>query len=255
MNEANMNNTNNNVSAQQEQKPVEYKLMYDEYEPFSPTKAEKLTTTQQVAKLLNARLKEAFQDYKGCFIEPAQNGGISVTLLFNQLSADKIVKAENPDDQIAVAFMPVEAMRAGGSNIAERSRALSQEMNNGRRYNITAEAKSAFGDLISAEPKKINWNAISGEGYQRQAWAQEGYCWIKNIDIVRALEIIFGAKDKDTKARIYYNPMILAPVSNAQIVRPNNWIMDIQMMTDDSSKSMCDDMGIVSTGLFNCVTA
>lgn len=231
-----------------------YKLEWDSYERFNPTKAEKLTTTQQIAKMLNARLKPAFQDYKGCFIEPAQNGAISVTLIFNQLSADKIVKAENPDDQIAVAFMPVEALRSGGSNIAERSRALSNEMNNGRRYQITDEAKSAFGEMIAAEPNKINWKNISGEGYQRQGWTQEGYCYIKNIDIVKALEIIFGSKD-EAGIRTYYNPMILAPVSNTQIVRPNNWIMDIQMMTDESSKSMCEDMGIVSTGLYNCVQA
>lgn len=247
-----MNNENINNN---ENKEVEYKLVYDEYEPFAATKAEKLTTTQQVAKLLNARLKEAFQDYRGCFIEPAQNGGISVTLLFNQLSVDRIVKAENPDDQIAVAFMPIEALRAGGSNIAERSRALSNEMNNGKRYQLTPEAKSAFGDLIAADPKKINWKNISGEGYQRQGFVQEGFCYIKNIDIVKALEIIYGARDKDTKARMYFQPVLMAPVTNAQIVRPNNWIMNIQMMTDQSTKEMCDDMGIVSTGLFNCVEA
>ena len=243
-----MNEQNNETK----NKEVEYKLRFSEYEPFAPTKAEKITTTQHIAKMLNQRLKQAFQDYRGCFVEPAQNGAISVTLIFNQLSADKI---DNTEDAIAAAFLPVESLRTTGSNIAERSRALANEINNGRKYRISDEAKSAFGELIAADPSKINWNNVSGEGYQKQGWAQEGYCYIKNIDIIKVLEIIFGSRDKDTDAKIYYNPVVLAPVSNVNLARPNNWTVNIQFMTDESMKDMCEEVGFVSTGMFNCVNA
>ena len=151
--------------------------------------------------------------------------------------------------------MPIEALRTVGTNIAERNRALSNELNNGRKYRISQDAKDALGDLISANPNKINWNNISGEQFQRQGWTQDGYCYIKGIDIVRVLEIIYGSRDKDTKSRIYYNPMITAPVSNVNLARPNNWTMNIQFMTEESMKSMCEEVGYVSTGMFNCVNA
>lgn len=243
-------NNQNNEAAKEERLP--YKLEYTKFENFAPTKAEKITTTQHIARLLNERLKPAFQDYRGCFIEPAQNGGISVSLFFNQLSVDKIDKS---DDAVAVAFMPIEALRTVGTNIAERNRALSNELNNGRKYRISQDAKDALGDFISANPNKINWNNISGEQFQRQGWTQDGYCYIKGIDIVRVLEIIYGSRDKDTKSRIYYNPMITAPVSNVNLARPNNWTMNIQFMTEESMKSMCEEVGYVSTGMFNCVNA
>ena len=246
--------TNNNTNTTEEQKREPYTFDWTKFEPFLATIAQRIITTEQLAKLLNARLKPAYQDYRGCFIEPAQNGAISVTLLFNQLSADKIVQYDDPDDRVGVAFMPVEALRAGGSNIAERSRALSNEMNSGRRFQLTQDAKDGLGRFISNDPKKINWKNISGEGYQKQGWSQEGYCYIKGMDIIKVLEIIFGSKN-EAGDKIYYKPTIVSPVSNTQMVRPNNWVMSIQMMTDGSTRDLCTSMGIVSTGLFNCVQA
>ena len=96
-----------------------YTLEYTEFENFLPTKAEKVITTHELAKKLNARLKPAFQDYRGCFIAPNPNGVLTVMIQFNQLRENQI-----QDNGIATAFKAVESMRGVG-NIADRSRALS----------------------------------------------------------------------------------------------------------------------------------
>ena len=247
-----MNENQNNKTNTETKEQKGYKLNYLEFERFAPTKAEKIITTQRLAKMLNARLKPAFQDYRGSFIEPLQNGAISVTLLFNQLSTDKI---DTSEDAPAVAFLPAESLRATGKNIAERNRALANEMNNGRKYHISDEAKSAFEDLIAGNPNKINWNNIAGENYQKQGWTQEGYCYIKGIDIIKVLEIIYGSKDMDTGAKSYYYPVIVNSVPGPNPARPTNWTMNIQFMSDNSVKDICDEFGYSSTGLFNCVEA
>ena len=246
------NNENNN------QEKKSYKLEYTSFEEFNPTMEQKTTTTQEVGNLLNARLKPAFQDYRGCFIEPvrAANGigtVLAVTLIFNQLSENQIKHSDNPDMDIAVAFMPVGARKGVSTNIAERSRALSNELNDGRKYYITDEAKDALGDLIAKDPSKINWKAISGEQVENQGWARQGYCYVRGIDFNRVLEIIYGSKEDGS--RISYNAYVSGAVSGINTMKPNNWILNIQKMTDESTKEMCSSVGYVSTGMFNCIEA
>lgn len=245
---------NNNENKKQD---ASYKLEYTSFEDFNPTMEQKTTTTHHIASLLNARLKPAFQDYHGCFIEPirAANGGtiLAVTLTFDQLSENQIKHSEDPDMEIACGFRSISELKGAGTNIAERNRALTNELTDGRRFDITPEAKSALGDLISRDPKKINWKNITGENYESQGWTRKGYCYVRGIDFNRVLEIIFGSKEGDS--RISYNAFVSGAVSNSNLMKPNNWILNIQRMTDESAKEMCASVGYISTGTFNCVEA
>ena len=75
------------------------------------------------------------------------------------------------------------------------------------------------------------------------------------MSILKALELIYGAKD-EAGSKIFYNPIVVSPVPSAQLVQPNNWIINLQMMTESSAEQMYSDLGIIGgIGNYNCVTA
>jgi hypothetical protein len=39
------------------------------------------------------------------------------------------------------------------------------------------------------------------------------------------------------------------------MVQPNNWTIQLEMMTDASVQEMCNEVGLVSLGQYNCVQA
>jgi hypothetical protein len=225
-----------------------YSLNATEFEPFNGTKTVRIITTHNLAKLLNERLKPAFADYRGCFIEPASNGmGLTVTLTFNQIPHDA-------DETIAYGFESAESKRGTGT-IAERAQILYNEYGNGRKWKITQDAIDVFENLFQTQdPKNIKWSKVTGEIYERNGMFQEGRCVVYGIDFGRCMELIFGSKNDDG-SKIYYNGVIMQPVVNAQMVRPNNWTIQLEMMTDASVQEMCNEVGLVSLGQYNCVNA
>ena len=233
------------MERREENERAKYSLNVTEFEPFNGTKATKVVTTHNLAKLLNERLKPAFADYRGCFIEPFPNGqGLSVTLTFNQIP--------HSDGEV-YAFDSVESQRGQGT-IMERASHMYNEFANGRRYNVTQDGKDIFETLIECDPKKINWDRVTSEVYERNGIMQDGRNVVAGIDFNRCMGLVFGSKNDDG-SKIYYNALVMQPVANINAVRPNNWIVQLEMMTDTSVQEMCEEVGYVSLGQYNCVQA
>lgn len=241
----NKTNTNNENGGKKEER-AKYSLDVTKFEPFNGSKVIRVITTQNLAKKLNKRIKPAFADYRGCYIEPTPNGqGLSVTLTFNQVP--------HVDGEV-YAFESIESKRGEGT-IAERSMYLYNEFNNGRKYRITQDAIDVFEKLFAVrDPAKINWSNVTSEVYEHNGMFQEGRCIIYGVDFNRCIELIFGSKDDDG-SKIYYNGLVMQPVANQQMVRPNNWTLQLEMMTDASVQDLCDEVGYVSLGQYNCVQA
>ena len=83
---------------------------------------------------------------------------------------------------------------------------------------------------------------------------QDGRNIVAGIDFNRCMELVFGSKNDDG-SKIYYNALVMQPVANINAVRPNNWIIQLEMMTDTSVQEMCEEVGYVSLGQYNCVQA
>jgi hypothetical protein len=228
------------------QERVKYSLNVKEFEPFNGTKTVRVITTHNLAKLLNERIKPAFADYRGCFIEPMPNGqGLAVTLTFSQVPHV---------DGEAYAFESVESKRGEGT-IAERTLNLYNEFNHGRKYQITQDGIDILEGLYAVnDPKKIQWNKVTSEIYERNGMFQEGRNVVYSLDFNKCMELIFGSKNSDG-SKIYYNGIIMNAVVNQQMVQPNNWTIQLEMMTDASVQEMCNEVGLVSLGQYNCVQA
>jgi hypothetical protein len=225
-----------------------YSLDVTEFEPFNGTKTIRVVTTHNLAKMLNERIKPAFADYRGCYIEPMPNGqGLAVTFSFNQVP-------HSDDEDVAYGFDSVESKRGSGS-IAERVQNIYSELNNGRKWQISQDAIDVFENLFQVrDTKKIQWDKVTSEVYERNGMFQEGHCVIYGVDFNKCMELIFGAKNDDG-SKIYYNGIIMQPVVNTQMVRPNNWTLQLEMMTDASVQELCNEVGYVSLGQYNCVQA
>ena len=222
------------------------KLEFTEFDEFDGTIASKIINTHSLAKKVNARLGVIFKDYRGCYIQPTPTGGgISVTLIFNQLSP-----AEIGEDDI-LAFRSIESNRGHGT-IAERSRTITNGMRNGRRFQITDDGANALGQLFR-DPARINWNNASGEKYDQNGMFREGSNFVTGLDINKVLEMIYGSKNENGDI-IYYNLGIMGPVSTPQMAMINNWVARVDMMTNKSMEDMCSEAGFVTLGQYNCVT-
>ena len=235
-----MANENNNKEREK------YSLNVTEFEPFNATKVVRVITTQNLAKLLNERIKPAFADYRGCFIEPLPNGqGLSVTLTFNQVQHE---------EGNAYAFESIESQRGQG-DIASRAAHLYSEFSNGRKWKITQDGIDILEGLMATyDPKKINCDRVTSEAYEGNGFVHDGRNIVNGLDFNRCMELIFGSKNEDG-SKIYYNPIIMQPVINTMAVRPNNWTIQLEMMTDSSVQDMCNEVGYVSLGQYNCVQA
>lgn len=216
----------------------------EEFEPFDPNIATRLRTTFNLAKLLNARLKPIFQDYYGSFIEPTPNGaGLAVSLQFNQIPAGKV------DENKPIAFTTL----AGENNtLSERINNVRNSYSSGKKYFITDDAKNAL-KILFQNPDKINWNTVTTEKINNMGTFRESKSVIVGLDFQRVCEFIFGSNSQEA-GKLFYNATIVSPVATPNMVRPNNWIVSLQMMTQKSTEEMCSELGLVSTGSLNCVT-
>ena len=229
-----------------EEKKEPLTLQFEEFDEFEGTIVSKIINTHSLAKKVNARLSGIFKDYRGCYIQPIPTGGgISVTLVFNQLPLSDV----HEDD--IVAFKCIEAARGTGS-IAERSRILTNGMRNGRKFQITDDAANAIGALFR-DPARINWNNASGEKYDQNGMMRDGSNFITGLDINKVLEMIYGSKNENGDI-IYYNMDVMGPISSPQMAVVNNWVVRVDMMTNKSRDDMCAEAGFITLGNYNCVT-
>lgn len=221
-------------------------LEIQEFADFEGTITSKMINTHNLAKLINERLQPVFDDYRGSFISPMPNGaGIGITLIFNQLQPQQIT------EESVLAFKSTESARGAGGNIAERSRVLFNSIYNGRKFQITDDAAHALGVLFR-DPAKINWNSASGERYNRNGMGQGSCNYINGLDINKVLEMIYGSRNDDG-VKIFYRAQITSPIGNNGMQQVNNWLMRIDMMTEESGAEMCQEAGVVSLGDNNCV--
>lgn len=215
-----------------------------EFEPFDPNIATRLRTTFNLAKLLNARLKPIFQDYYGSFIEPTPNGvGLAVSLQFRQIPANKV------DENRPIAFT---TLQGDNSTLSQRVNNVRNSYSSGKKFFITDDAKNAL-KILFQNPDKVNWNNVTTEKMENMGTFRESKSVIVGLDFQRVCEYIFGSNSQEA-GKLFYNANIVSPVATPNMVRPNNWIVSLQMMTQKSTEEMCSELGLISTGSFNCVT-
>lgn len=215
-----------------------------EFEPFDPNIATRLRTTFNLAKLLNARLKPIFQDYYGSFIEPTPNGaGLAVSLQFRQIPANKV------DENRPIAFT---TLQGDNNTLSQRVNNVRNSYSSGKKFFITDDAKNAL-KILFQNPDKVNWNNVTTEKMENMGTFRESKSVIVGLDFQRVCEYIFGSNSQEA-GKLFYNANIVSPVATPNMVRPNNWIVSLQMMTQKSTEEMCSELGLISTGSFNCVT-
>ena len=215
-----------------------------EFDPFEPTKAEKFITTCTIAKKLNARLAPIFQDYKGCFIEPFPNGmGLAVSLQFRQLNPNSV-------DQSRYLAFSMPSAETGGS-LAARTANVRNGIINGRKFFPTEACKAL--KFLFQKPDKVDWTKVTKDAINNMGSYQETISVIVGIDFNRVCEYIFGSGTGTDAGKIFYRPTIMSPVLNGTS-SINNWVINLEMMTQASTERMCNEIGFISTGSVNCIT-
>lgn len=219
-------------------------LVPTEFDPFNPTKAEKIITTCTLAKKLNARLAPVFQDYKGCFIEPfPDRPGLSVSLQFRQMSPTAI----DPNRYLAFNMPSAET----GAGLAARTTSVRNGMYNGRKFFITEDGKALR--TLFARPDKVDWSKVTKDAINNMGTYQESISVLLGLDFSRVCEYIFGSGTGTDAGKIFYGATVIQPVYNGTNT-VSNWVLALGMMTQQSTEQMCNEIGFVSVGSINCVT-
>lgn len=162
--------------------PLELNLEPIEFDGMLKTK---LTTTTELAKMVNELFRGVFSDYEGCLILPNSMGGFDTTIYFR----DKGIK----DNRIN-ALEHVVQQQAGRLDINQRINNLNMRYKN-KTYDLTKGCKEIFGEfMIPERNKKINWNRNVVEKTENSYNGYTIYVQLNGVDIMKVIKKIYGSK-------------------------------------------------------------
>lgn len=207
---------------------------------FNATGEVKISTTSELAKMINEVFSQVFKDYYGCLLtcqfQPERGSYIVVPKLYFH-----VLKKEEYEDGL-FAFKPLSAQPQ--DDIVGRVQRLSTiSTATGVKVAITDEGKSVLEDFIitpAIRQQKFDWNTA----YDTSATDTETFVYVFKLDINKFLTKIFGDKDENG-APLYYqiNPTCLLGAVN-QYKKPDNWGLNILRLNHTNEAAAAELLGM-----------
>jgi len=242
MSEYNANSANGATEAT-EKKEV-FKINLDTPVSFDPVADVTITSTNEIAKLINDLLKGVFKDYYGCnvdcvFMPDRQIWAVMPRLYFHVLPKEEYEKGG------ITAFRP---LGSGNSNdMVERVQKLSQTTAvNGVKVTMTEEAKGIMEDFVILphgvnDASKFNWN----EAYATLPSGTETFIYMYKLDIIKFIKKLFGEKDENGSKLYYQVTPVYSINSGMQSYKQNtNWNINILRINDENQKKSAQVVGL-----------
>lgn len=179
----NMNYQNQNNAVQDNYEPIILDVDQQEFDGVLKTK---LTTTTDLAKMVNKLFKPVFVDYEGCLILPNQMGGFDTTIYFR----DKGVQDENK----LSALQHVVQAQGGNLSMSQRLQNINLRYKN-KTYDLTRECKDVFKEFMITDKgsSKVNWSKYVVEKTEPSYNGYSIYVQLNGVDIMKIIKKIYGA--------------------------------------------------------------
>lgn len=233
----NNNKGGNNQTTNATKEVIE--LAYKDQEEFIGQSHTKMTTTRELTKVVNA-LFRVLPDYEGCNIMPDQAGNLQCSLFFHL----------SPGNMERAIVQSAESMIANEGASAKYQR-MSMRSQNRRLYLTDFGKELLFGYIFKqpnmVDPHKFNWNQITIEQIDQQAYGQ-GVPMLR-VSHINLLKII---------PKFYSNPQKRYYQWNIQLVKPangrygtggklENYVINITRLDTKEVENLAAEMGFLAT--------
>ena len=171
-----------------------------------------LVTTRELAGLISSIFGNLFQDFDSTMIEVKNDQMgfpmVAVSLLF------KILPQNSYTNNTNVAFCPVSFDNGQTNGTVARIKNMTQGGTNsvGIKMNILDRTKKLInGYCIKAGQSQIDYNTY----YETYSYEGQVYIMLKNLDIIKLIEVVYGSKDEEN-IDLVYQVFPLPPIVNYQ---------------------------------------
>lgn len=217
------------------------KLNLKQHVPFKPVGDVSITTTTELAKVINEILSQVFKDYYGCNLQvqykPMGNQGgvyVVVPVLFFH-----VLKPEEYNDG-TFAFLPIGANPE--SDLVGRVQRIAQMSSAGAKVTMTEDGKSILEDFVINPNKnqEFDWN----QAYSVQAAGDETFIQVFKLDILKFITKIFGDKDEEGSVQYYQITPIGVLNERNMFKAPSNWSLNIMRLNHNNEAAAAELLGL-----------
>ena len=193
-----INNTNNmggsnnmlnyglNQNQKKEENNYEPMVLNVEQQEFDGLLKTKLTTTTDVAKMVNRLFKPVFSDWEGCLILPNNAGGFDTFLYFKENGVK--------DPNKLTALEHVVQANTNNLTMSQRIQNLNLRYKN-KTYELSRDAKDILKEFMPQEKNgKVKWNNFVVEKTQQEYNGYSVHVQITGVDIMKIIRKIYGAQ-------------------------------------------------------------
>lgn len=193
-----INNTNNTMGGsnnmlnyglnqnQKEENNYEPMVLNVEQQEFDGLLKTKLTTTTDVAKMVNRLFKPVFSDWEGCLVLPNNAGGFDTFLYFKENGVN--------DGNKLKALEHVVQSNTNNLTMSQRIQNLNLRYKN-KTYELSRDAKDILKEFMPQEKNgKVKWNNFVVEKTQQEYNGYSVHVQITGVDIMKIIRKIYGAQ-------------------------------------------------------------
>lgn len=192
-----INNTNNTMGGsnnmlnyglnqKKEENNYEPMVLNVEQQEFDGLLKTKLTTTTDVAKMVNKLFKPVFSDWEGCLILPNNAGGFDTFLYFKENGVK--------DPNKLTALEHVVPANSNNLTMSQRIQNLNLRYKN-KTYELSRDAKDILKEFMPQEKNgKVKWNNFVVEKTQQEYNGYSVHVQITGVDIMKIIRKIYGAQ-------------------------------------------------------------
>lgn len=181
----NMLNYGLNQNQKKEENNYEPMVLNVEQQEFDGLLKTKLTTTTDVAKMVNALFKPVFSDWEGCLILPNNAGGFDTFLYFKENGVKDETKLQ--------ALEHVVQANTNNLSMSQRIQNLNLRYKN-KTYELSRDAKDILKEFMPQEKNgKVKWSNFVVEKTQQEYNGYSVHVQITGVDIMKIIRKIYGA--------------------------------------------------------------
>lgn len=207
---------------------------------FDGVNSTELTTTVDLAKMINSLFRPVFSDYEGCLVQPVNDGSLTVTLFLKD-------KGQVNDGSIKAMISSRDMAKENKDSAVARVLSLNNTLSP-KKYSLTQDAKDILEDflIVPFRNGKIQWNNYVTEVNEQNGYQQTIYLQVMNLDLNKILRVIYGDKIEDG-SKVVYNANIIKPIGVAINGLEQTFMVNVIQLNVSKLEEVAQKVGVNPT--------
>lgn len=218
-------------------------LVNDSPVSFNPVGEVAMSTTNDLAKMINDIFNKVFDDYYGCNITVQFNPPTRQYVLTPVLYFKVLTKEAYATEGARFGFTPLDVHTKGSNVLGRVQRIANVVSTTGPKVAITDDMKDVMKDFVLTNNiDKFDWST----SYGTQVTGENTFVRMFKLDILKFLKFIFGDKDSNG-GECYYQPTAIRTVISQQYGVADNWSISILRLNWSNEAYAAQQQGLMVT--------